>query len=96
MYRVVVLATVFATVCLGATPGTLVAPGGVEVVLKDGNPFNITCPSGFIKDLGNFFQPGDYEDISAACLKGRLFTRLTKQYWRVNKKSLRQLFYSKR
>ena len=37
MYRIAILVVaVFARVCLGATPGKLVAPGIVEVTLKDG------------------------------------------------------------
>eukprot|EP00889_Picochlorum_renovo_P008519 jgi/Picre1/35549/NNA_003010.t1 len=33
-----------AAVGFGATPGKLIAPGIVEIQLKDGKPYNITCP----------------------------------------------------
>lgn len=70
MYQVAILLAVFAGGCLGATPGKLVAPGVVEVSLKNGNSQNITCPPIFKKNVGDFFQPDDYEGMVAACLKG--------------------------
>ena len=71
MYRIAILVAVFARVCLGATPGKLVEPGVVEVTLKDGEPYNITCPPIFKKNVGDFFKPDDYEGMVAACIDGR-------------------------
>lgn len=59
-----------AVVCFGATPGKLIAPGIVEVQLKDGKPYNITCPPMFETNVGDFFGPGDYEDMVASCIGG--------------------------
>jgi hypothetical protein len=70
MLRVAFILLGFAGFGLGATPGTLVAPGVVEVTLKDGKPLNISCPPLFETNVGNFFQPGDYDGMKAACLKG--------------------------
>ena len=75
MYRIAILVAVFARVCLGATPGKLVEPGVVEVTLKDGEPYNITCPPIFKKNVGDFFQPDDYKGMVAACLNGRFSIR---------------------
>ncbi|KAI8108306.1 hypothetical protein M9434_006333 [Picochlorum sp. BPE23] len=57
-----------AAVGFGATPGKLIAPGIVEIQLKDGKPYNITCPPMFEKNVGDFFGPGDYEDMVASCI----------------------------
>lgn len=55
---------------LGATPGKLIAPGVVQIQLKDGEPYNITCPPLFSKNVGDFFAPGDYKDMAASCVGG--------------------------
>lgn len=41
------------------------SPGVVEVQLKDGSPFNITCPPQFGTAFGTLVKKGDKEDIGA-------------------------------
>lgn len=72
LYITALSVAILATVALGATPGKLVAPGIVAIKLKDGEPYNITCPPMFEKNLGDFFEPEDYQGIKAACLNGRV------------------------
>jgi len=48
-----------------AEPGTLVSPGVVEVELKDGSPYNVTCPPAFAAGFDTLMKKGDKEDIGA-------------------------------
>ncbi|WPT14189.1 hypothetical protein PSENEW3_00000320 [Picochlorum sp. SENEW3] len=80
-YRNALLAAALANLAavgFGATPGKLIAPGIVEIQLKDGKPYNITCPPMFEKNVGDFFGPGDYEDMVASCIGAFVKTAFNK------------------
>lgn len=77
MLRIACVIVVLARVCLAATPGKLVAPGVVEVELKDGQMANVSCPEFFQRGIKRFFQPQDIANLTTACLKGMSMGRST-------------------
>lgn len=74
MQRIAILLAFFASLSLGAeSPGELIAPGVVQIVLTNGTSTDITCPEEyFMNAAGKLFLPADYADMEAECLTGRV------------------------